>query len=151
MDALASWNCRLLLYNLVDVYDIEIGLSTQFLRYFSKEQTSNLQSHVFLRCMLLVSEKYIAYLRDLLSTCTACKLCKRWVNCLVPWLCCNTNFKQLLCKLTKCKKCLYSIIINQAKLYNLYCCCIMLDVTLKIILLHYCMVLTSLPSSWLKF
>jgi hypothetical protein len=30
MDALASWNCRLLLYSLVDVHDIETGLSTQF-------------------------------------------------------------------------------------------------------------------------
>ena len=59
---------------IVDVHDIETGLSTQILRYFNKEQTSNLQSHVFLRCMLLVSEKYLG---DLLSTCTACKLCKR--------------------------------------------------------------------------
>jgi hypothetical protein len=83
------------------------------LRYFSKEQTSNLQSHVFLRCMLLVSETYF---RDLLSTCTACK---RWVNCLVLTVLHVTQIcKQLLCKLTKCKKCLYSIIINQAKLYN---------------------------------
>ena len=43
MDALASWNCRLLLYTIVAVHDIETGLSTQILRYFSKanEQTSN--------------------------------------------------------------------------------------------------------------
>jgi hypothetical protein len=82
MDALAFWNCRLMLYIQISgcawhwnwfVYTI--------LRSFSKEQTSNLQSHVFLHCMLLVSEKYF---RDLLSTCTACKLCKpHWVNCLV--------------------------------------------------------------------
>ena len=30
MDALASWNCRLLLYSLVDVHVIETGLSMQF-------------------------------------------------------------------------------------------------------------------------
>jgi hypothetical protein len=29
-DGLASWNCRLLLYSLVDVHDIETGLFTQF-------------------------------------------------------------------------------------------------------------------------
>jgi hypothetical protein len=40
------------------------------------------------------------------------------------------------------------IIFDVTNLYNLYCCCIILDVTLKIIL-HYCIVLTSLPSSWL--
>jgi hypothetical protein len=54
---------RLLLYNLVDV----------ILKLVCKEQTSNLQTHaVFLRCTLLVSEKYISP-RDLLNTYTACK------------------------------------------------------------------------------
>jgi hypothetical protein len=62
---------------------------------------------------------------DLLRICTACKLFK--FNCPVQADCTGAATqmcKKLLCKLTKCKKCSFSIIINQTNLYNLHCCCI---------------------------
>jgi hypothetical protein len=54
IDALASWNCRLLLYNLVDVHDIETGLSTQFWYISAKNKLIQIYN-----LMLLVSEKNI--------------------------------------------------------------------------------------------
>jgi hypothetical protein len=56
MDALASWNCPItVIHSSGRAWHWNWFVYT-ILRYFSKEQTSNLQSHVFLRCMLLVSE-----------------------------------------------------------------------------------------------
>jgi hypothetical protein len=141
-----SINRRLLLYNLVDMILKLVCLHWQFWDLLAKNKLQIYNPMCFYAVCYSLA-------RNISGICWVHVQHINYVNCFINSADCAVTqiCKQLLYKLTKCKKCLYSIIINQTKLYNLYCCCIMLDVMLKIILLHYCMVLTSLPSSWLKF
>jgi hypothetical protein len=70
MDALASWNCRLLLYSLVDVQTLKLVCLHNF-EIFQQRTNFKFTTPCVFTLYVLVSEKY---LRDLLSTCTACKL-----------------------------------------------------------------------------